>query len=679
MKIKQSYILFIGLLIYFGLANKAQAFCEAPFEISYSLLDKDDFSTEKLNQLHYVSSSPCKIEGFGAYKGDVIFRITKTDPSFHKDFLVIENPLLDHIELYTQQYSGDFQLNFQTGDLYKFGKRLNQYFLIPLPDEETFYVRITNYGNNLYLPLEFADKKELIYNTSYNDFFNGLLYGILILSALFNTYLWMRKNSSIHYSIYLLALFVLIFTMEGYAYQLVWPNSPYIQRIAVPVCVVIICFSMTRFFQFFYSTQKYLPKFNRFLNYLLAILPAVLAFNFLPSPELDWIKMVISNSMVLFFIGISLPAIIHLYKTLSNELLLITFSLLAFFICVLIDLMASLNFINYTPFIVHITELGTFIQVLLLTLAISFRFKNMRQFKVEQLIKTNRFKQQENLKLMQQIEDRKSEIFEQSTQLEEHNQSILNSISYSYNVQRTLLPEPEKIKPYFNDCFLIYEPKDIVSGDFYWVKKVKIYEDQIQHNFTLIAVGDCTGHGIPGALISVLAINTLNQAVRLVENKNTEDILNFLNAEINSIFNSNVDAEGIRDGLDIALCALNHETKELHYSTANSQILHLRNENIQRLKTSASPIGIHEEKQSFNQDILQLEDGDIIYLLSDGYADQFGGTQGKKYKINALKKSLLEISREGMIIQKSILETRLKNWKGNLEQTDDITVVGIKI
>lgn len=614
MRINSFHTILLFVFICCGIANNANAQCEFPLEISYSLIAKDDFTPEKLNQLHFMPTTPCTIEGFGAYKGDLIFRITKTDPTFHKDFLVLENPLLDNIELYTPQYNGDFQLNFQTGDHYKFGNRLNQHFLIPIPQQETFYIRITNYGNNLYLPLAFANKKELIYHNSYYDFFNGLLYGILILSALFNTYLWIRRNSSIHYSIYLIALFILIFTMEGYSYQLVWPNSPYIQRIAVPVCVVIICYSMTRFFQFFYSTQKHLPKFNRFLNYLLAILPAVLVFNLLPSPELDLIKMIISNSMVLFFIVISLPAIIHLYKSLNSEMLLITFSLLAFFICVLIDLMASTNVIEYTKFIVHITELGAFIQVLLLTLAISFRFKNMRQFKVEQLIKTNRFKQQENLKLMQQIEDRKAEINEQSSQLEEHNKSILSSISYSYNVQRALLPEPEKIKHYFKDCFLIYEPKDIVSGDFYWVRKLKLYENQIQHNFTLIAVGDCTGHGIPGALISVLAINTLNQAVRLVENKNTEDILNFLNAEINSIFNSNVDAEGIRDGLDISLCALNHETNELHYSTANSQILHLRNGKIERLKTSSSPIGIHEEKQSFNQAILQLEKDDVIYL-----------------------------------------------------------------
>lgn len=541
-----------------------------------------------------------------------------------------------------------------------------------------FYVRITNYGYALPLPLKFVYKEDVLKVSSQNVFENGILYGIIILSIIFNTYLWVRNNSSIYYSLYLVALLFLLISIDGYAYQIIWPNSTYIQSINVPLLIAALCFTATRFFQDFFQTKKYAARTDSILNKLVYLLLPLCILSIIPSKELDLIKSVASNSIAFLFVIASIPALISLSKSMNKEKLYMVIAFSIFFTSVGIYILSNFTIIGYYDITDHLIEIGTALEIIFLTIALSVRFRNLRDFKVEQLIHSNRFKQQENLKLQHTIDNRKKDIKLESDKIERQNNKITNSIKYSYDIQRALMLTEHEFKNCFKESFLIYEPKDIVSGDFYWSKTIQTHHNGKKKEFTLIALGDCTGHGIPGALISVLALNTLNQAIRSNENKTTADILNFLNKEINAIFNSNVDGESIRDGLDIAICAIEKNTNVLHYSTAKSHILLSRDGQITKLKTSSSPIGIQEEDPNFYEEKIQLKEGDLLYLLSDGYSDQFGGPYGKKLKINSLKKELLSINQMEMESQGNTLRTKLANWKGNLDQTDDITVIGIK-
>lgn len=673
---KKIIYLFILFFCIFNI-QKSLAFCESPFLFSYAKVNTANFSAENIENYNYQASTTCNIENFGFYKGDIILKFELLDVNLLTELLSINNPHIDEIQVYNKTNNNTYKLTYQTGDLMNFGQRLNKDFLIPLEGKSTFFIRITNYGAPLFLSFSFLNKEHLTTKYSTVNFYHGLFYGILSLTILFNLYLWIKKRSCIHYSLFLTFIFLLVFTLEGYSYQLLWPNSPYLQQIMVPVCVLLVGFFMIRFFQFYFKTQKHIPKINKLLNKLSTILPLVLLFFLFPQKEMDLAKYILINGICIIFLILFILSFKKLFYTLNNELWLTSVSLFIFFACVIIQILSNFNLIPYSSFVRHSIEFGTFVQIVLLTFAITIRFKKFKQSKIEQLVRANRFKQQENLKLVQKVKDRKKEIFEQSKILEHQNSSIIQSITYSYNVQSALLPLDEELDNYFKKHFLIYQPKDIVSGDFYWVKNINIYENGIKNNYTLAAVGDCTGHGIPGALISVLAINTLNQAVRLAENKTTEDLLNFLNEEINSIFNSNISDENIRDGLDIAICAINNTTNKLFYSTAKSQILHLRNGKLNRLKTSNNPIGIQEIAPEFNRGVLHLEKNDIIYLLSDGFADQFGGPYGKKFKSNTLKNKLIHIHKLEMDKQKSELQETLKNWKGNQEQTDDVTILGI--
>ncbi|MDX1445679.1 7TM diverse intracellular signaling domain-containing protein [Lishizhenia sp.] len=673
------YIYTLILFCLIGINSLVLANCTPSFTVAFTQLDTDQFKLENITEYKYQTSSACKVESFGFYKGDVILKIELLDSNWLNNFLSIDNPLLDSIQVYYEDEQHNIQLSYETGDLIPFGKRINKDFLIPIQNKSSFYIRITNYGTPLYLPLSLVHNNRLITKDADVYFYLGLLYGVIILSILFNLYLWVKRRSSIYYSLYLCVFLLLIFTLQGYSYQLLWPNSPYIQQVAVPICVILTCIFLTRFFQFFFSTQKHLPRLHKTFNTLVSLLPIGIVFCLLPQLYLEVYKYLLVNLISILFLFLYVLAFIKSWNKLNKELWLISISLLIFFLGALIYIGANFQLLPYSNFTRFSLEIGLFFEIVLLTLAISIRFKKFRQFKIEQLVKTNRYKQHENLKLSKKVEDRKREISEQSKVLEEQNSSILKSITYSYNVQKALLPLEKEIQHYIKNSFLIYQPKDIVSGDFYWLKNINIHEDGVKNNYTLVAVGDCTGHGIPGALISVLAINTLNQAVRLAENKTTEDLLNFLNDEINNIFNSNIESENIRDGLDISLIAINNSTHELHYSTAKSQIIHIRAGKLTRLKTSNNPIGLQDTTPYFSKGNLMLNKDDKIYLLSDGFADQFGGPYGKKFKINTLKSLLVNIHQKDMNSQKAALLEALNNWKGSQEQTDDITVLGISI
>ena len=241
-------------------------------------------------------------------------------------------------------------------------------------------------------------------------------------------------------------------------------------------------------------------------------------------------------------------------------------------------------------------------------------------------------------------------------------------------------PRDEFTKEILGNHFILFKQKDIVSGDFYWATKV--------NNFQIVCVADCTGHGVPGAFMSMLGISILNEIVRKENTTNASEILNKLREYIISALKQSGETENnisndsiIQDGMDISLCVINVETNILQFAGANNSLLIARNNNlieIEEYKGNKMPIAIHSEMNSFSQIETQLYPGDTIYLMSDGFEDQFGGENNKKFKSKQLKDLLVANSTKSMNHQKEILETILINWIGKSEQIDDITIVGIK-
>ncbi len=249
---------------------------------------------------------------------------------------------------------------------------------------------------------------------------------------------------------------------------------------------------------------------------------------------------------------------------------------------------------------------------------------------------------------------------------------LFQSLQYASLIQAALLPPSKQIFRILPSHFLIYLPKDIVSGDFYWIFK--------KQEWIYFAAADCTGHGVPGALMSILGITFLNEILSSKSFLLPNRILNMLREKIMKALHQTDDHDHSKDGMDISLCAFNPQTRVLHFSGANNPLYYFRNHALHIIKGDRMPIGIsgNEEKSFINHEI-QMRENDILYIFSDGYADQFGGPHGKKLKVNRFRDLLIKYHSKPLNEQKEALLNELIDWMKNHEQVDDILVMGFKV
>ncbi len=264
--------------------------------------------------------------------------------------------------------------------------------------------------------------------------------------------------------------------------------------------------------------------------------------------------------------------------------------------------------------------------------------------------------------------------------VEEKQKEIVDSITYAKRLQEAILPAEIHWSQNFKNGFVFYKPKDLVAGDFYWLEKV--------HELVLFAVADCTGHGVPGALVSVVCSNALNRSVLEFKITDPGKILDKTRELVIATFEKS--GEEVKDGMDISLCCLNTKTNQLLWAGANNPLWYLSSpfekgggqrpgDLMQEIKPDKQPIGKYALQTPFTTHKIQLNAGDNIYLFTDGLADQFGGLKGKKFKYKRLKELLLNNKSATMDEQKALLEKAFIDWKGQLEQVDDVCVIGVRL
>ena len=281
------------------------------------------------------------------------------------------------------------------------------------------------------------------------------------------------------------------------------------------------------------------------------------------------------------------------------------------------------------------------------------------------------------------------QILEKNTIIEEKSRDILDSLNYAQKIQQAILPSKDRLSESFKDHFVLYKPKDIVSGDFYWMKDLN---DKV-----LIAAVDCTGHGVPGAFVSIVGHTALNRAVNEFHLRKPSDVLDKLNFLVVETLNQDKENE-VKDGMDMSLCLLDRKSKQLSYAGANNPIYIVskhdflmidgQKENpkdqhnefyLFEIKADKQPIGLYDHKKEFSCHQVDLNDDDAVYLFSDGYPDQFGGPKGKKFRYNQFRQLLFEVQPLTMEKQEFKLNEAIENWKGDLEQVDDICVIGLSV
>lgn len=285
------------------------------------------------------------------------------------------------------------------------------------------------------------------------------------------------------------------------------------------------------------------------------------------------------------------------------------------------------------------------------------------------------------------VEHQRSNIASQKKILEEKNKEIFDSILYAKRLQEAILPSNKLLNKYLPNSYVFYKPKDIVAGDFYWMDTfakddfgnfLKPLDTEIDPSECIIfAVADCTGHGVPGAMISIFCSNALNRAIKEFYLMDPGNILDKVRSLVIETFEKS-DME-VRDGMDISLCVFNFKSFELFWAGANNPLWLVRNQEMIEYKPDRQPIGKFDNPTNFKTHKIQLQKGDKFYIFSDGLADQFGGQKGKKLKTGKMRELIMAQQSNSMQMQYDIMDKFFEMWKGNLEQVDDICVIGVSV
>ncbi len=286
--------------------------------------------------------------------------------------------------------------------------------------------------------------------------------------------------------------------------------------------------------------------------------------------------------------------------------------------------------------------------------------------------------------------DLQERIYTQTEALRHKEQEITDSIRYALRIQMSIIPTASRVEALLPQSAVFYRPKDIVSGDFYWVEQLG---DEV-----LVAAVDCTGHGVPGAMMSVVGLKSLNQAVQDKQLAQPSEILRHLDISVNDTLRQSYDANAVKDGMDLALCSINYKTLRLQYAGAFNGVCIIRKNiantyrpvgpreafygsDLLEIRPDKLPIGSNTDgvADTYTNHTFALQKNDLVYIYTDGYADQFGGPKGKKFKYNQLKELLVSLAGEPVASHAAILEKRFEEWRGSQEQVDDVLVIGIRI
>jgi len=271
-----------------------------------------------------------------------------------------------------------------------------------------------------------------------------------------------------------------------------------------------------------------------------------------------------------------------------------------------------------------------------------------------------------------EITQKSEEINLQNEILTKQKKEITDSIIYAALIQKAILPSPEIISEHFSEHFILYRPCNIVSGDFYWFRQIK--------NLLFVVAADCTGHGVPGAFMSMLGISLLNDIVTKSNVNHPHETLNELRKRIKRSLHQTGKSGERQDGMDIAFCMIDLDTNTVEFSGAYNPFYLVRNNELIEFKANRMPIGIYpKDDQNFETTTINLQPNDKFYIFSDGYVSQFGGAKGKKFKTTQFREILIRHYDKSMSTQKELLEEALDGWQGSMDQVDDILVIGINI
>ena len=585
---------------------------------------------------------------------------------------------IDEISIYTPTENGEYQEK-KAGFSLPFSAREMEHknvgFNLSMGSRDSLeiYMRFFSSTQNVLEPVIRSYNRTLNYGLTEYILF-GLFYGLLILVIFTNLvyFIMMRKAHYLHYVIYATSITVYLMAQNGTGFQYLWPNMPFINDYMGVITLFIGIEAMLLFTIYFLDLKNKSAKLLKIVR--LAFLSRIILFilEFFYPKLLPWLIIDVLYVQFAFFSGW------WLYRSgdWSAKWFVLAFTVLN--IAFIVTALEHLGWVASGAHTVYALNIGIVAQFLILSVGnaesvkMTYKERNEAQKKLILEYKRNeQLKEKVNRELEQKVKERTIQLQQQKDLVEEKNKHIMASVRYAQTIQNAALPSDETLDNLFKNYFLLYLPRDIVSGDFYW-------SYQVDENQYLIATVDCTGHGVPGAFMSMIGINILNRIVAGGTHSPGE-ILAQLHNNIQSVLRQK--KTGNRDGMDMALCLVDRKTKKLTYAGAKNPLLYIKDGKAVKIRASRYGIGGAEQESNliYQEHTISFKETPVnFYIYSDGIVDQFGGPENKKFLQKRFSKLLeeqqhLSIKEQGDYLKKTIL-----SWMKGYPQIDDIMVIGFK-
>jgi serine phosphatase RsbU (regulator of sigma subunit) len=520
------------------------------------------------------------------------------------------------------------------------------------------------------LDLKIGELQSFIEPIHFSDLYNGTCYGMMLMMLIYNLFLYIT-NRNVAYLYYVLYVFFsIIFTLflSGYAYHFppwfitVIDFAPILPPAGFGVFGLLFTLKLFK--------GSLSPRFKKtvFVFMSLAMLDVILS----ATPLVHYSEMAIQAlGLLLGILSITAGVIALRKKHTSAWYYLLGFG--AYMTSLFYIILSAQGIFSITAFTWCVLLTGSALESVFLSFALGDKMRiyllekeKAQMESLEKSLENERLVRGQNAMLEKKVKERTLELQEQKEIVEEKNKEIVDSINYAKRIQYTLLAHESEFTKHLNEHFIVFKPKDIVSGDFYWATEYK-------HKFYL-AVCDSTGHGVPGAFMSLLNISFLNEAINEHAIEQPNEVFNYVRKRLID----NVSQEDQKDGMDGILISYDKKNGHVHYAAANNPPLLVRDNIVVDMQYNKMPVGKGVKEDSFTNYEFVPEKGDVLYLFTDGYSDQFGGPKGKKYKYKRLIEKLVQISKDVFSMQKTEIESEFLTWKGTLEQVDDVLLIGIR-
>ena len=647
------------------------------------------------------------------------FQVKNGSDQDRKVLIETSRAMTNEIQLYKVK-NGRVVDSMRSGDHFPFSDRPFTHRLPVFPVEldagetSTYYLRMDANGATVVLSLKAWTKEAFQSFDQKERLFLGLFYGFLLFVILIFSFFYfeLKERSFLFYFLYVLNVGMLLFCLDGFSYRFFFPETPYLADRAV------LFFSFSSIlFHLLYARDylrfwKNLPRIDSLVKILaiLALSGILISFSKGTLYRIGFpLSHLFSFSSPIFLVSCAI------YLRSKGHQISMNF-LMAFILLlggIILLLLGNIGVTPPGPITVHWLKFGVLGEISSLSLTMAEKYRQLRLEKeeakkesMEKLEELNRLKDAYNEELEETVNKRTSELEQRTEELESEraklrdvNQSVFSSIRYAQRIQTAILPGEEEISPLFQDHFVFFRPRDIVSGDIYWFASVRTSENDpdLDQNIprvigqetapddsdlALFAAMDCTGHGVPGAFLSILGHDILNQTLKEPRVNRPVDALTFLDFAVQRTFERSKNDHGeVKDGMDMSMCALDRGNLKLHFAGAQNPCYVVREGTLYELQGDKHAIGerIEEASNAFTHQSFDLEKGDAIYLFSDGYADQFGGPKGKKFKYKPFKQMLCDLHHLDMKEQLRIIEETFDSWKQDHEQVDDVLVIGVRV